>query len=160
MNVETSFVEYQQFHLDRRNKLTHYVGIPIIIFALFVFLLQIPPIQLDGFSLDWALLFFLGVLAFYATLSLRLTLAMAMLTTPVYLLATITPWPVGVAAFVVGWVLQLVGHRFEGKKPAFLTNAVHLLIGPLWIASHLLEKLRLWPPRPSLVPDTASVLTK
>jgi hypothetical protein len=45
------------------------------------------------------------------------------------------PWPVAVGAFVVGWVFQFVGHGYEGKKPAFFTNLVHLLVGPLWIVS-------------------------
>ena len=72
---------------------------------------------------------------------------MAVLTAPAYLLAVVTPWPAGVAAFVAGWILQLVGHRYEGRKPAFLTNGVHLLIGPLWIVSHLMTKLGLWTPR-------------
>jgi len=70
---------------------------------------------------------------------------------PVYLLARITPWEIGLAAFVVGWAFQFLGHHLEGKKPAFLTNFLHLFIGPLWITSHLMEKLRLWAPRPMQV---------
>jgi uncharacterized membrane protein YGL010W len=51
-----------------------------------------------------------------------------------YLLGNFVPWQAGIALFVLGWALQFVGHAYEGKKPAFLTNLTHLLIGPLWVA--------------------------
>ena len=35
--------------------------------------------------------------------------------------------------FAVGWVIQFIGHLFEGKKPAFVDDLVGLLIGPLFV---------------------------
>lgn len=29
------------------------------------------------------------------------------------------------AAFILGWGFQLIGHRYEGNKPKFLTNMVY-----------------------------------
>ena len=44
------------------------------------------------------------------------------------------PVPAAVALFVLGWVLQFVGHYvYEKKSPAFFRNVTHLLVGPLWI---------------------------
>lgn len=40
------------------------------------------------------------------------------------------PWATGL--FVLGWILQIVGHFFEGKPPAFFSNPIYLLIGPFW----------------------------
>jgi uncharacterized membrane protein YGL010W len=148
VRVEPYFVAYQTYHRHRLNKLTHYVGIPLIVYAILNLLYQIPPLRVGDWPVDFALLFTLALIGFYLVLSVRLALAMAVLTAPVYVLATLTPWPVGLAAFVVGWIFQFLGHHVEGKKPAFLTNGLHLLIGPLWIVSHLLEKLHLWAPRP------------
>ncbi len=34
--------------------------------------------------------------------------------------------------FFFGWCLQLTGHIYEGNKPAFFSNPMHLLIGPYW----------------------------
>jgi hypothetical protein len=34
------------------------------------------------------------------------------------------------AAFAMAWI----GHLIEGNKPAFLTNPVHVLVAPLWMA--------------------------
>ena len=54
--------------------------------------------------------------------------------------ATVVGLPLAATMFTVGWGFQFLGHYFEGKKPAFLRNGVHLLVGPLWILSHLYEK--------------------
>jgi uncharacterized membrane protein YGL010W len=38
----------------------------------------------------------------------------------------------GVAMFVIGWILQFVGHVFEGKAPSFFSDPRFLLVGPIW----------------------------
>jgi uncharacterized membrane protein YGL010W len=42
-------------------------------------------------------------------------------------------WRWAAMLFVVGWVLQFVGHAIEGNQPAFFKNPVYLLVGPLWL---------------------------
>ena len=37
------------------------------------------------------------------------------------------------ALFVVGWILQFIGHAFEGKAPSFFSDPRYLLVGPLWL---------------------------
>jgi uncharacterized membrane protein YGL010W len=41
-------------------------------------------------------------------------------------------WQIAAAMFVVGWILQFIGHAFEGNKPSFFSSPMFLLIGPLW----------------------------
>lgn len=36
------------------------------------------------------------------------------------------------AAFVIGWVFQFVGHAIEGNRPKFFENPWFLVIGPLY----------------------------
>ena len=50
-------------------------------------------------------------------------------------------WRLGLALFVGGWILLLLGHRIEGNKPAFFQGPVYFLVGPLWIAKELKENL-------------------
>jgi len=50
-------------------------------------------------------------------------------------------WKIGVALFVIGWILQFVGHAFEGKPPAFLSNPKYLIIGPMWLVQKGWKKL-------------------
>jgi uncharacterized membrane protein YGL010W len=38
----------------------------------------------------------------------------------------------GTALFILGWILQFVGHAFEGKLPSFFSDARFLLVGPIW----------------------------
>jgi uncharacterized membrane protein YGL010W len=40
------------------------------------------------------------------------------------------------AAFALAWL----GHLIEGNKPAFLTNPVHVLVAPVWLARKLLGR--------------------
>ena len=41
-------------------------------------------------------------------------------------------WPVPVGLFVVGWILQFIGHWFEGKPPEFFRDWRFLLVGLRW----------------------------
>lgn len=41
-------------------------------------------------------------------------------------------WPWALALFVVGWVLQFIGHAFEGKPPEFLRDWRFLFVGLRW----------------------------
>jgi len=38
----------------------------------------------------------------------------------------------GAAMFVGGWILQFVGHAFEGKMPSFFSDPKFLLVGAMW----------------------------
>ncbi|HKQ74727.1 MAG TPA: Mpo1-like protein [Blastocatellia bacterium] len=41
-------------------------------------------------------------------------------------------WPVPVTMFVIGWILQFVGHWFEGKPPEFFSDWRFLFVGLRW----------------------------
>ena len=41
----------------------------------------------------------------------------------------------------LAWIGQFIGHKIEGKKPAFLPDLVFLLIGPAWLASKCYRKM-------------------
>jgi len=43
----------------------------------------------------------------------------------------------GVGLFVVGWVIQFVGHYYEGKKPAFVDDVSGLIVGPLFVVAEV-----------------------
>ena len=59
-------------------------------------------------------------------------------------LAILNP-PLGAAMFVFGWILQFIGHAFEGKAPSFFSDPKYLLVGPMW----LWRKLTGREPRPA-----------
>ncbi|MBZ9613491.1 DUF962 domain-containing protein [Rheinheimera maricola] len=144
--------QYALYHRDERNILTHYVGIPLIVIAVFA-LLYWPLFSLANLVITPALLLFIGGMAFYLRLDLRFALAMFAFTGLCLLLAAkLAGLPLwiwlgsSVALFVVGWVLQFVGHYYEGKKPAFVDDIIGLFVGPLFIIAELAFKLGLRKP--------------
>jgi uncharacterized membrane protein YGL010W len=46
----------------------------------------------------------------------------------------------GSAMFVFGWILQFIGHAFEGKAPSFFSDPKFLLVGPLWFVKKILGR--------------------
>jgi len=51
----------------------------------------------------------------------------------------------GLGAFVVGWIIQFVGHHYEGRKPAFVDDISGLIIGPLFVVAEAAFMLGLCP---------------
>ncbi|MCY7348912.1 MAG: DUF962 domain-containing protein, partial [Pyrinomonadaceae bacterium] len=41
-------------------------------------------------------------------------------------------WKILLILFIVGWILQFVGHYFEGKPPEFLRDYRFLFVGLRW----------------------------
>lgn len=133
--------QYAAYHRDRRNIATHFVGIPLIVFAISALLARaefdIGSTPMNAAIVLWAVtaLWYLtrGNLALGAATAIvngvLTALAMALIQG-----ATTTGWLViGVGSFVIGWVFQFVGHYYEGRKPAFVDDLVGLLVGPMFV---------------------------
>ena len=43
----------------------------------------------------------------------------------------------GGSMFVFGWILQFIGHAFEGKAPSFFSDPKFLLVGVAWWAKKI-----------------------
>ena len=44
-------------------------------------------------------------------------------------------WIAFLALFVGGWILQFVGHHYEGKRPALVDNIFQGFIGPMFLVA-------------------------
>jgi uncharacterized membrane protein YGL010W len=132
----TLFDEYGAYHTDPRNRLCHEIGIPLIVLGVAALLrmISIGPVNFGEIAV-------IATIAYYVWLVRGEALVAAAGLVALYLLGILLTWPWAVAAFVAGWIFQFIGHVYEGKKPAFLTNLVHLLVGPLWVA-HILVRRR------------------
>ncbi len=58
-------------------------------------------------------------------------IALSILLLPV-LYAAPRLWPLPAAMFALGWILQLIGHAFEGKPPEFFKDWRFLCVGLRW----------------------------
>ncbi|MEK7355093.1 MAG: Mpo1-like protein [Bdellovibrionota bacterium] len=136
--LDTHFASYDDYHKTKGNKVTHYLGIPLIVFSAFGLLSHIPLPAPDWFTIG--LVAWLFSSAYYVKLDKKRGAQFSVLTLVIYLVSRWIGWKAHVALFVVGWILQLVGHyKYEKKAPAFITNLSHLLIGPFWIYCNLMS---------------------
>ncbi|MFT6734510.1 MAG: YGL010W-like membrane protein [Polaribacter sp.] len=136
---------YKSVHLNRSNVKTHFVGVPMIVWALMVLmsLVQLPlKIPTTEISLTLAMVFFVGVVIYYAILNLSLASGLIIFFTPILYSAHLLSFTeyaswVAIGVFIIGWILQFIGHHFEKAKPAFVDDLNQLLIGPLFVIAEI-----------------------
>ena len=135
--------QYAAYHRDPRNIASHFIGIPLIVVAVAV-LLSRPEWAVGSLWVSPAVLLALFSAWFYLRLELALgvlmTLLMGLSVWAGHALAaqsTLVWLSSGIGLFVVGWVIQFVGHYYEGKKPAFVDDVSGLIVGPLFVVAEL-----------------------
>lgn len=134
---------YGRFHRDPRNRRTHYFGVPAIIYALLIpaslHVISVlgVPLRIDRVVVALAAL---GYISLDVGLGSALTLALALLAAAAEATRALGSGPalaVAAVVFVLGWALQLLGHRLEGNRPALLTNLAQIFVAPLFLTAEL-----------------------
>ena len=150
----SSFIDYLSkyaaYHRDRRNIATHFVGVPMIVAAVAILLSRPVFAHVDGVAITPALFAIVIIGLFYLKLDIRFGIAMAVFLSfclwlgQFFAAQSMMNWLVaGIGLFVVGWIIQFVGHYYEGKKPAFVDDIMGLAIGPIFVAAELAFELGL-----------------
>ncbi len=141
--LEQALSQYAAYHRDSRNLMTHFVGIPLIVLAVVV-LLSRPSYLVFGLAITPATGVVLAAIVYYVLLDRPLGIVMAVFLQfcvwvgmALAAQSTVTWLGFGIGLFVLGWVIQFVGHYFEGRKPAFVDDIMGLVIGPLFVAAEL-----------------------
>ena len=142
-NIEEQMSFYAAYHQNARNKATHFIGVPAIMLSLFIPLAWIR-FEVGEVTLTAAMLFAAVVLVYYFMLDVPLALAMLVVTGALVFIAqkiadlgALQGW-IGFAIFFVGgWILQLVGHVFEGRKPALADNLFQIFVAPIFLAAEV-----------------------
>ena len=140
--------QYAEYHRDRRNITTHLIGVPMIVFAIGVLLAR-PSFEVGGLALTPAWIAFAAAAVWWLTRGdLMLGAAVSLATGVLIWLAqplaagTVVTWlAFGIGIFVVGWIIQFVGHWYEGRKPAFVDDVTGLLVGPMFVTAEILFAL-------------------
>ena len=134
---------YSAYHQDARNRATHFIGVPIIVLSLFIPLAWLR-IELAGVPISAGMILAAIVLAYYLALDLVLGVAMvlvfALLLEAGEHIAALGPaagWTWFGVLFVGGWILQLVGHVFEGRRPALTDNLFQIFIAPIFLCAEM-----------------------
>ena len=146
--------EYALYHKNKTNKLIHWICIPLIMFSLFGLLSLIQPftfvINEGTYKITVLGLFIILAILYY--LKLSKSLAIGMLFVSMLFLTIIEAMSsldknqlllIYISIFILAWIGQFIGHKIEGKKPAFFKDLQFLLIGPLWLLSFIYNKLNI-----------------
>lgn len=144
-NVVQQLSQYKSVHFNKKNIKTHFVGIPLIILSLTI-LLSLINFQFGEFdhptNITAAMMLYSIVIIYYFILHWRLALGMVAYIIPnVYVASLIAPvegavW-IAIAIFVIGWIIQFVGHYYEKAKPAFVDDLSQFLIGPFFLMAEV-----------------------
>ena len=138
---------YAEYHRDKRNIATHFLGIPMILVGTQAALARIGigPINVAAGATGLATRYYRKLDPTYGT-------AMGVVLGATYaagsaIAALPLPLWAGASAglFVGGWALQFLGHHWEGRKPAFLDDLRGLLDGPLFLVAEVAFALGLSP---------------
>ena len=143
-SIEEQMVSYSSYHRDFRNKFTHFFGVPLVVFALFIPMgwFRFAPLDIP---LSMATIFIFFVTVYYLCLDWRLTLVQLPFSLALYYGAdqvAVLPFKesatIFIMSFVGGWIIQLLGHVFEGKRPALVDNILQIFNAPLFLAMEVL----------------------
>ena len=141
--LEDQMSFYAAYHQDARNKATHFAGVPIIMLAILVPLSWLR-IDVAGAGITAAMLLSAAVLAYYFLLDVPLALAMlVVIGVLLWLAEAIASLGAGPGSawfgvlFVGGWILQLIGHVFEGRKPALTDNLLQIFVAPIFLMAEV-----------------------
>ncbi len=135
--------QYAAYHRDQRNIISHFIGVPLIVVAVAIVLSR-PGFTAYGLWFSPALIVSIAAAIFYLRLDVRLGISMSVLLAICLWIAmlcaqlstgTWLTW--GLGSFIVGWIIQFIGHYYEGRKPAFVDDIMGLAIGPLFVVAEL-----------------------
>jgi len=144
-NVEEQLSQYKSVHFNKNNIKTHFVGVPLIIWAVTLLLsLNNYLFSFSGVEFVYtpAYVFFTVTVIYYFMLHTKLAIAMvpyALLN--LYLASLVAPHEhalyIAIAVFVIGWVIQFIGHHYEKAKPAFVDDLAQFIISPLFLMAEV-----------------------
>ena len=141
--LEDQMSVYAAYHQDARNKATHFVGVPVIVLSLFIPLAWLR-VEVGGVAISAAMLIAAALIVYYLLLDVPLGLAMLVVFAVlgwigdrIAALGALQGWVWFAVLFVGGWILQLVGHVYEGRRPALADNLFQIFVAPIFLCAEI-----------------------
>ena len=147
--LEERMGSYAAYHRDPRNKFTHLFGVPLAFYSPLIALgwLRLP---VAGIEISLAMVVLALVMIWYIKLDWIFGSVMTLISLPIlYLcdLASQLPFLTSSAVFagttIVAWTIQLIGHAYEGRKPALADNLTQSLMGPVFVLAEVVFSMGL-----------------
>ncbi len=136
---------YASVHRSGRNKATHFIGIPIIVFSLLL-ILALARVYPAGREVSVSMIVAIVAVLGWMALDLGVGVIMAVIMVPTWYAAEAlagalgpsSTWVAFAVLFIGGWALQFLGHHYEGKRPALMDNVFQAFIGPMFLVAETL----------------------
>ena len=151
-SIEQWLNKYGESHQNKTNKLIHWICVPVITFTL-LGLLSLFKFSFENgaYIVNLAGVLIILAILFYFRLSYSITIGMFIFSSSCLLLINKLEhtylsndlFNYYIAAFILAWIGQFIGHKIEGKKPSFFKDIQFLLIGPAWLLSFIYKKLNI-----------------
>lgn len=140
---------YSDDHRNPTNQILHWICVPPIVWTVIALLWTIPVPAAFARPGAWSVAAMVLAFYWYWKHSHRLAVALLIAFAALGILSNLLFVLLGASGlrwlalgvFVVAWIGQFIGHKFEGRRPSFLTDLSYLLIGPAWLMAKLLRKL-------------------
>lgn len=139
---------YSSYHRHRWNRRLHYVGVPSITLGLLLVLAMVQVGQVGFYPVSVATAFAAVVMSYWVILDRTVGLLTIVAYLPLVFgagwLAGEGPgarWTAFGILFLGGWMVQLVGHQIEGRKPALLDNLAQIFIAPVFLTAETMFAL-------------------
>ena len=139
---------YSAYHRDKRNQMTHHVGVPMIVFSLMVLGAQVTlshtafgSVTLSGVLIAVLLLVYTISAPLVGILCMFIYGLLLVFAQQIANMGTETVLVSFAVLFVLGWIIQFWGHAFEGRKPALFDNALQIFMAPSFLVAEILFSL-------------------
>lgn len=136
---------YSAYHRDHRNQATHHIGVPLIVFSLMILTARVPLIPSANGTFTLAAVLILALVAFYMVAVPMVGTVAAFFYGGLLLIAeALAQLPIEVSvylflgAFIGGWIIQFVGHAYEGRRPALFDNLLQIFMAPSFLIAEIL----------------------
>lgn len=141
---------YSAYHRDKRNQLTHHVGVPMIVFSLLVLASQVQIFATEDGVLTLAGVLIFGLLLVYiiavpvvGLIALIIYSLLLYFAEQIGAIGSSTALTVFAVFFVLGWIIQFWGHAYEGRRPALFDNLLQIFMAPSFLVAEILFSLGL-----------------
>lgn len=142
--IEERMSGYAAYHKHPKNKLTHFFGVPMVYYSPLIAIGWVEvPIGEMRISLAWII--FAITMIWYFTLDFQLAGLMTLISIPIVYLCDMASrleftdsLYLVLGINIIGWAVQLLGHYFEGRRPALVDNLVQALMAPLFLIAEVL----------------------
>ncbi len=136
---------YFAYHKNPYNCILHFVGVPLILLSVLVFLSKFSVLNINNLNISLGDFLFFSLLLLYLIFIPIMGFVSIVLYFPLYWFSQYiilgylgNSLIIAIFCFVFGWALQFLGHVFEKRKPAFLDNALQVFMAPGFLVIELL----------------------